>query len=142
MRKKRSQLACLILTAFVAIGFLSCEKLLEPAQDLSLSYYPLKIGACKIYQIDSVVYDEYNCLVDTVNYQLKEIYTDTIADGENELSYRLERYTSIDSGNTWQLSSVWFEKYADYQIQRVQDNQRFILFIPAKINRWDGSVYT
>ena len=88
MRKTITQQACFVLFAFVTIGYLSCEKIVEPGPDLSLSYYPLKIGAYKTYHIDSVVYDEYNCQVDTVSYQLKEIYSDTITDGENELSYR------------------------------------------------------
>ena len=139
----KNQITGLALIGLIIFAGISCEKLVESPQDLSLSYYPLKLGGYKIYQVDSVVYDEYNCLVDTVNYQLKEIYTDTIYDGEGALSYRIERLKSVDTGATWNLQSVWFEKYADYQIQRVQDNQRFILFtFPAKMNRkWDGLVY-
>jgi len=123
--------------------FVACQREIEEFWTPSYDYYPLVTGKYKVYQIDSIVYDEYNCEVDTVSYQIKEVTGDTARDGEDDLYYRVERFYRKDSASTWTMVGVWTEKIEDYQVQRVENNQRLIpLVFPVKENqRWDGIVY-
>ena len=132
---------------FLLIGLVvflyACGREIEILAKPSTDYYPMETGKYKIYQIDSIVYDEYNCAVDTVTFQIKEVTGDTVWDGEDALAYKVERHYRADNSQSWLLTGVWIEKLENYQIQRVEENQRIIkLVFPIKETKyWDGIVY-
>ncbi len=143
MQKHSSFIYKSIALTGLLVFFFACQRQIEAPIELNYSYFPLQTGKYKIYQIDSVVYDEYNCNIDTVRFQLKEITADTIRDGEGALAYKIERYQRLDSTHSWRMIGVWLEKIEDYQVQRVEENQRMIKMVfPVKQNqKWDGIVY-
>lgn len=128
---------------FIAIFFFACERVIETPGPISFDYYPIKEGKYKIYQIDSIVYDEYNCTVQTTKYQVKEVTGVQSLDGEGDPYYSIKRYMRSDSAANWVLSNIWTEKIEDNQLQRVEDNQRIIKMVfPVKEDRhWDGIVF-
>lgn len=129
----------------LVIGLLwsSCSRTIEEIDLPAYDYLPLITGKYKIYAVDSVVYNEFNCTVDTGSYQIKELTGDTIRDGEGAITYKVERFRRADATQPWQPIGIWTEKIEDFQLQRVEENQRIIpIVFPIKENRqWDGIVY-
>jgi len=130
-------------SVFLSFVFIACQRNIDTLDSISLDYYPLEEGKYKIYQIDSTVYDDFNCTVINVSFQLKEVVARTIVDGENDLTYVLERYKRQDATQPWVLKNVWTEKIEANQLQRVEDNQRFVkmIFPVQEGKEWDGISY-
>lgn len=128
-------IGCLLLTVFYA-----CERVVDSFTVTGYEYFPMEGDKYRVYQIDSTVYDEYNCTVQTVSYQVKEVTGATGTDGEGDTYHAIQRYFRNNVTEPWVLEAVWTEKMESNQIQRVEDNQRFIkLVFPIKQNRrWDG----
>jgi hypothetical protein len=127
----------------VPILFFACERIVETLGPNVFDYYPIEVGKYKVYQIDSIVYNEYNCTVQTATYQIKEVTENETTDGEGDPTFIVKRYFRRTSADAWTLYNIWTEKIEDNQIQRVEDNQRIIKMVsPIQENRrWDGIVY-
>jgi hypothetical protein len=139
----------------IAVLFLgSCGDSVKEAIDSSPSpseYQALKIGSWYIYDVDSIVYDDFTnpVTVDTIQFQLKEEITDTFTGQAGNLSFRIERskrfyndsvaYISLD----WQISDIWIITKNGPNIERVEENNRFIsLMNPVKNGTiWDGNIF-
>ncbi|MCH2022412.1 MAG: hypothetical protein MK207_08030 [Saprospiraceae bacterium] len=132
-----------IIFLFIVIGGFSCDRVFESLVPANFEYFPLETGKYKTYQIDSIVYDEYNCIIVQSTYQVKEVTSDLRTDGEGDPFYSVRRFIRKDSTEEWELYGVWSEKIEDNQVQRVEDNQRMIkMVLPVVENtRWDGIVY-
>jgi hypothetical protein len=133
---------CMLLFAS-AFFIQSCEETFEPTAVFSHEYYPVELDKYRIYAVDSIVYDEYSCISDTVQYQLKEIVTDTSFDGANRLYYVLNRYVRPDSSSSWTIKNVWKEQFVGEELHRVEQNLRFInlVFPINETMRWNGLQY-
>ena len=143
MAKKRFALSKVSTYLIIALLFIACERVIEQLDPVAYEYFPMEVGKYKIYQVDSTVYDEYNCDVQITSYQVMELTGNTGTDGEGDLYYTVERHIRADSSQPWLLQSIWTEKIEDNQLQRVEDNQRIIKMVfPVKESRrWDGIVY-
>jgi len=130
---------------FLSIGtlYFSCDRLLDEVAPTTFEYYPIESGKYRIYQVDSVVYDEYNCTMHSSTFFIKEETGQAVLDGEGDTMHSVRRYIKEDSSAEWTLLNIWSEKIEDNQLQRVENNQRFIkLVFPAKENTsWDGIVF-
>lgn len=113
-------------------------------------YYPLKIGAYHIYNVDSIYFNDFTSTSDTLSFQLKELITDTFYDESNLLNYRLERFVKFKTSNNqsfdeipWKIKHVWFITVTSLGIQRVEENYRYVnLTNPIKNGiTWDGNIY-
>ena len=112
-------------------------------------YQPLKIGVWYIYDVDSITYNDFTTpvTVDSINFQLKEEITDTFTDQAGKLNFRLERSKrfyndSIVFDNlAWELTDIWYITQDGKNIQRVEENNRYIsLLNPIKDKAiWDGN---
>jgi hypothetical protein len=125
------------------ILFFACERIVETLAPNDFDYYPTEVGKYRVYQIDSIVYDEYNCTVQTATYQIKEVTETTRTDGEGDVTFIIKRYFRRTSTDAWALYNIWTEKIEDNQLQRVEDNQRIIKMVSPmqEARRWDGIVY-
>lgn len=123
--------------------FFACERIVETLTLAEFDYYPVEVGKYKVYQIDSIVYDEYNCAVQTATYQIKEVTETETTDGEGAVAFIIKRYFRKTNADAWTLHNIWTEKIEDNQIQRVEDNQRIIKMVSPmqQDRRWDGIVY-
>ena len=78
----------------ISVILFSCSKDGEPIQLKSASdYYPLKLGAWHVYDVDSISYNDFTTpvTIDSISYQVKEELTDTFYDLEGSLSYEITR---------------------------------------------------
>ena len=136
-------LDCRLLGLLFLLSFTACERIVETLPQADLAYYPIEEGRYKIYQIDSLVYDEFLCTVVPIRFQVKEVTGAAIVDGEGATAHRVQRYQRETETDPWVLTGIWTEKFEDQQIQRVEDNQRLIkvVFPIQEGKNWDGIVY-
>ncbi|MCS6933788.1 MAG: hypothetical protein NZM35_01380 [Chitinophagales bacterium] len=109
-------------------------------------YYPIKPGSYITYQVDSVTYRYIEGGLpqrDTVRYQLKEMVSDTFYDNQNDLNYRLEIFKRYSPNEPWAIWKVWSIKEKGNQIQKDEDELRFIKMVfPLKNGvKWKGNLY-
>lgn len=133
----------LIIILSLVLIFGACERVVETLPQTDWTYYPIVENNYRVYQIDSMVYDEYNCTIQTNSYQIKEVTGTAITDGEGQTAHRVERYWRAVDGDPWVLVGVWSEKREYNQVQRVEDNQRFVkmVFPVNKSKEWNGITY-
>jgi hypothetical protein len=143
MYKKRFSLLKISTYLALVLLFFACERVIETLEPVTYDYFPLEVGKYKIYQVDSTVYDEYTCTVQTTSYQVRELTGSVGTDGEGDVYYSVERHIRGDSTEPWVLQHIWSEKIEENQLQRVEENQRMVKMVfPVKENtHWDGIVY-
>lgn len=133
----------IIAGLLLGLFFVACERVVETLPETDKSYYPIVQNKYRVYQVDSIVYDEYNCSIQTKSYQVKEVTGASMIDGEGQIAHRLERYRRATASDSWTLVGIWSEKVEDNQVQRVENNQRFVkmVFPVEETKKWDGIVY-
>ncbi len=129
MRKTINFIGLLPLLAFFLLQSTACRREVEPFAPLNYDFSPLDSGKYIIYQVDSILYDEYNESVDTLSYQVKYEYSRMEGDAADEPIYRLNYSHRSDSSQNWQLMQVFAAKNTDNQFQLVEDNQRLIKLV-------------
>ncbi len=127
----------------LGLFFMACERVTETLPKADRAYYPIVANNYRVYQVDSTVYDEYNCTVETTRYQIKEVTGASFLDGEGQDAHRLERYWRANAADNWTLVGVWSEKVEGNQIQRVESNQRFVkmVFPVEQQKEWNGIAF-
>lgn len=133
----------LVIGLLLGLFLGACERVVETLPQTDWAYYPIVEDGYRVYQIDSTVYDEYNCTIQTERYQIKEVTGAKTVDGEGQTAHRLERYWREVDTDSWTLVGVWSEKIENNQIQRVEDNQRFVkmVFPVEETKEWNGITY-
>lgn len=133
-----------ILFCCIAISLLSCEnKKEDPKAILGLEYFPMNVGRQYIYQIDSIIFDDFNQSVDTFSSQLRIIYANEFKDSTYTPSIRVE-YDNPDKGfnepnNRW--TSVI--KMTNNAVINYSDTFRTIKMVfPVKEgSKWNCNLY-
>jgi len=136
----------IVASGYLLFGISSCAGPEPEAINLGTNYYPLEIGKYRIYQVDSIIYDNKNndIVKDTNSFYLKEELTDTIRDNQGNLVYTLERYERESPNDEWRVKDVYGVSYIDYQLHTVEENLRFIkLTFPVGIDiaPWNGNTF-
>jgi len=144
LNKKVLYINIYIILAF-AVGFLlSCKKdKVEPPIDVGYDYYPNKVGNYIIYQVDSIVYDDFTGTVDTFAYQLKELIESDFIDNQERNTQRIERYNKANDTLPWILKDVWYANRTNTTAEKVEENVRYIkLIFPVKLRQeWNGNTF-
>jgi len=129
---------------FSAIIFSGCKKDEEITIDQGYDYFPLKAGHTIIFDVDSIVYDDFfiPVKIDTFKYQVKEIVESSFIDGQGREAWRLERYIKTDT-TAWEIRQVWTAIRTATTAEKVEENLRYIkIAFPVKENKtWDGNSY-
>ena len=94
-------------------------------------YYPLEVGNYITYQLDSIIYrgqSGSDCIFvqDTASHFLKEEVVGLFEDNAGVSNYIIERFTSQNQDGPWEVQDVWYTKKTDTQVERVEENLRFI----------------
>lgn len=129
---------------FLPLFMLSCKKDKEVVTiDLGYNYYPVDSGFWRIYDVDSIVHDDFTQTVIKYNYQIKEILTEEFVDSDGSKSIRLERYYRKSESEGWKIKDVWTVRRTTKNLQIVEENQRIVkLIFPVKEGEdWNGNAY-
>jgi len=122
----------------VATYFTSCNEVKEVSIIDDSSFYPVKVGEYRVYDVEEILYS--NVLEnDTLNYQLRESISDSIINGDR-VTYALKR-EKRNLGDEWVLDSIWTFSITDKFLVISENNIPFIkLTFPMNItNTWDGN---
>ncbi|MBK9638506.1 MAG: hypothetical protein IPO63_12105 [Bacteroidetes bacterium] len=128
------------------IWFLSAckkdEKNSNLIEDSSLAYFPIDSGLTRYYQIDSVYWDEFAHIRDTINYQLKEVIAGSFIDLEGRKVQRIERF-KLNLQGQWIIFSVGTSYRNHQKAESVENNVRILkLVFPATLGiSWNGNIY-
>ena len=117
--------------------------------DLGYNYFPTQIGSFVIYDVDSIVHNDFTGKIDTFKYQIKEIIDTVYLDNSNRPTLRIERYKknynkSIPySSIPWTLKNVCSGNRTKSSAEKVEENQRFVkLVFPIRLNAvWNGNIF-
>jgi hypothetical protein len=135
----------IFLLLMLGISFcFSCKKEnTEAPVDVGYEYYPVTVGNWIIYQVDSIVYDDFSGTTDTFNYQIKEVIESDFTDNEGRNTQRLERYKRQNDTSQWVIQDVWYSNRNSSTAEKVEENVRFLKMVfPIKSRQeWNGNMF-
>jgi hypothetical protein len=133
----------IIACCYLLLLFLSCKKKEQVPIDSKQAYFPVQVGKWLLYDVDSIVYNDFTHLHYTHSFQIKILYADTFRDNLNELSYRMVRYERQSSKQAFYIKDVWIAKVQPNRVEVVEENQRFIKFaFPVVLSaKWHGNTF-
>ena len=136
-------------SSFIILLFYSSCKKDQPiiTPDLGYNYFPSQVGRYIIYDVDSIVHDDFTLTVDTFKYQVKELIDSIYLDNSNRPTLQIKRYRKNYNNKVpyssipWTLKNLWFANRTNTSAEKVEENQRFIkLVFPVIKNRaWNGN---
>lgn len=115
----------------------------EDARDLGFSYFPIEKGKYWIYQVDSIVYDDYANRIDTFNYQQKLFLDTTFDDQSGDECYRLIHYYRYDTISPWKYQKTSCIQRDNQIAQQIIHDKRIVkLNFPIyQYNNWDINAF-
>ena len=112
---------------------ISCKKETENYKSKGEEYYPLRIGAERLYQCDSIHYSRLLNNTKGYRYLIRELVKDTFTDQSGNLAYRLEQFISRDTGRSFQFYDLIAVNVNVYGVQRLEENRRnMVLSFPIR----------
>ncbi len=138
----------LYLTGFLLIFLVGCSdddtgQVTNP--EPGYAFYPAESGRFIVYQVDSIYHDQPVSnepgIHDTVSFFLKEVIDGDFDDAIDEVSFEIKRFKKSTIEADWQLTDVWFAKRSSRNVERVEENQRFVkMAFPILASaEWDGN---
>ena len=136
---------------FLFLFIFSCKKTDAP-QNVELlkgvNYFPLEVGKYITYEVDSIIYriqsgSECTFVSDTSHSFLKEIIVDEYVDNEGAINFVVERFKKKLATDSWKIDDVWYTKKTETQVERVEEDLRFIkmIFPVREGERWKGNAF-
>ena len=131
-----------ILFLFIALALISCNNEDDvdlPANFQGYTYLPLEIGQERIYQIDSISYDDFTGTVDTVIYFERQLIISSEIDLGGRINYKAEIFRRNADTLDWRLSSVELRYRGTLRYELNQGGNIFIplVFPPLESSSWD-----
>jgi len=113
-----------------------------PIEIAGWEYFPTDSGLTRFYQVDSVYWDSFTGVNDTISYELKEIVAGNFIDNQGRTAQRIERFRKDSNGN-WIIYKVWSSIRTTTTAETVEDNIRVIkLTFPCSTGvSWNGNAY-
>lgn len=123
---------------------MSCEKQTDTSDyDIGYNYLPDDSGSFVIYQVDSIIYDDFDNSRRNRTIYLKEKIGEQFTDNLGRQAKKILRYYSDTMTTVWELFNVDYLVKNDLTAERVEDNLRYIkLVFPNDVNKkWLGNKY-
>jgi hypothetical protein len=133
--------------AAVSILVFACKKDVTTAfeGDYGYNFFPVDSGSFVIYQIDSVIYDDFNSTVRNSTIFLKEQIGEQFIDNLGRTAKRVIRsYSNVDSTiQKWETSNVYYIIRNKLVAERVEENLRYVKMVFPNENNinWLGNKY-
>lgn len=135
----------LVLAGILLIGISSCSKkdAENTALEMGYSYFPTDSGIVKMYQVDSISYNDNTQKVDTFQFILKEEFAGLANSGGNENHRIIKRSVQFPNTQSWEPRSSTFVLVTAQNLQQVTENQRIIklVFPVGQVQSWNGNAY-
>lgn len=139
----------IILIICFVLGFLNCKKQIDPAVDVGYDYAPTTIGKYVVYDVDSVVYDDFANDTIQYKYRIKEKLAENITDNEGRSAIKLIRYIKYFNPNmsydamNWTIKDVWSYTKTNTTLEVVEEDVRLtkLAFPVAENATWNGNAH-
>lgn len=138
----------LLLIVIVLPALFSCKKDKDVSIDVGYGYFPNELGKYVIYDVDSIVHDDFKGKVDTFKFQIKEFIQSFYTDNSGRQTQRIERSKRIYNKSIsydlipWKLMDIWCANLTPTSAEKVEENQRFVklTFAVEQDKMWNGNV--
>jgi hypothetical protein len=127
-----------LIFAFILLLFsTACEKdTIIPPDPIFRSYFNARVGDFTIYECDSLVYNDFTGNTDTFRFKIKELMESEFIDNAGRKAIRLERWKQEHDTLSWYLKDVWMLVNDSMQVEKVEEDVRFIkILFPVKEGR-------
>lgn len=131
----------LVLVCFVV----ACTKqTVQPSPtNLGWDFQPLDKGHFVIYEVDSIIYDDFDKTIDTFQYEMMDEIGDEFQDDQGRVSNYVLRYQRKNSSEPWVVLHVFYITQDEFKLEWQENNLRFIKMVyPVQLNKkWKGNAF-
>jgi len=131
-----------IIFMFLVLLFLiSCDKKeTEAPIDMGYNYFPVEQSIYSIYEVDSIVWDDFNNSIDTFSYSVKLLIDSQFVDNAGRTSYWWKKYAKTDSTNYTFSSNYSITKTSNRVETSVENINEINLIFPLYAGaRWNSN---
>lgn len=135
----KREMRYLLLSIFGLLA-LSCKKDTDNSIIYGYEYFPIEEGHYVVYDVVDIFHDlALEPQHDTNFYQIKEVISETLVDGEGDTIQKLKRYFRESDTAVWEIQDVWTQKRTATTAEVVEENDRYIkmIFAIAYNRTWD-----
>lgn len=134
-----------IPAALLTLFTIGCTPSSGVIPDRGVDYFPISIGDYRVYQVDSVIFDDAGNTnsLDTFSALIRERVMTATVNEKGDSTFQIERAFRRDSLDPWQVTDIWTTSRIYPEAMRVEENQRLVKMefplYPGK--RWDPVRY-
>jgi hypothetical protein len=132
-----------LIIFFGIMGFACVEREIAEPEFVGKEYFAHQPGSWIIYDVDSLVYDDFLGQVFQYQYQVKEVNKEILNEDTTTLTMLLERYWRKDAQAPWQIKNNWTSKLDKSRGLKTEENVTYVKMVfPVKLNKsWNGNAY-
>ncbi|MEQ8908582.1 MAG: hypothetical protein RIC95_05290 [Vicingaceae bacterium] len=132
-----------ILFSFL-ISLLACQKEDEGEEVevfFGYQYAPLAVGQERVFQIDSIVFDDFTGLSDTFSLQRREVIEANITTLDGKPAFRTQLFRRSNDTSNWILVKVFEQLRSDIRFEQRIDNFPVIqlVFPLRELSSWNAN---
>lgn len=117
-----------LLLSVLTIVYASCKKETDNPErfyvEPTRGYYPLQIGRYVVYDVDSVIWDDFDCTRKNRHLNMRYTISDTFTDLSGRPSYRIDIHQRVADTGVWQVSTVMYATPTTSGLEVVMNNLR------------------
>lgn len=126
----------------LSLSLFSCSKETEdelPANFEGYTYLPLEVGQERIYQIDSITYDEFTGTIDTSLYYQRELIEDQLTDLQGAINYQVAIFRRTNDSVNWRRVATELRYRGTYRYEQNLGGIVYLplVFPPLEESRWN-----
>jgi len=135
----------LFLAVVFTASFFACKKADEQTKstDPTAQYIPLQKGKYIIYNVDSTLWIDTQCVKLEKHFQIMYTIADTFTDGQGRPSYRIDTRIRKKTDDAWVLQEELYVTKTDVNLEWSQSGLRMVKMVfPVKNGTsWNGNSY-
>ena len=128
---------------YIGLIFLvfSCSKSDTDVQEFGYDYYPVIKGKYVVYNVEELIYNDFDNSIDTNIFQLKELMDSATKDIEGRSIVQLKRFTRVSDTLEWEFTESWFFYKGSERLEITEGNTVFVkMAFPLRRSKsWDGN---
>lgn len=123
----------------------ACKKIviLPEQKTFDYSYFPIKNGAWKIFQVTEINIDNPSNVFDTLEYFILHRYEEYYVDATKDSMLIISRFYRKNSEEKWKKINRWYAGIKENKAIQVEENIKYVKQnYPLELHKqWNGNVY-
>lgn len=125
--------------------FIACSEDEEPTihKIEGYRYFPLQLQQERVYQVDSILYDDFSGTVDTLSFQRRELIKDQFVDDSKRTVFITEVSFRTNDSMEWRVQKDFTQLRMDRRAEVMVDDLTIVpLIFPFSVGEsWDGNAF-